>query len=258
MLLTGAGAHGALQLLEFNPNPISGSLPEFSWTGPGGQFVTGPGVVGNGDGDVAVPSQTPGGLEVDTPLVVPGVPNSIIDANGTSFYDVTMTLSSSTNPGDLKDTGAVILVAQNEAVQGLSNGSFQIFTTPATDVPGQLPVLLLSGTLTNNAIAVGLGGTSAGYQTAQITYTGGAILTALLAAGGTPTGGSASISLVSLDGPIGVTDTGVVIPTVLDSAAIRPFDADSNGVFDTPSVPEPASMGLLLSVGALGLRRRRN
>jgi hypothetical protein len=257
MLLTGAGAQAALQLLQFEPTPVSPSLPEFSWTGPGGNFVTGTGTVGNGDGDLAVNAQTPGGIEVDTPLVVAGVPNSTIDGNGTHFFDVTMDLSSATNPADLKDTGALILVAQGQAVQGLSGGSFQMWTTPATDVVGQAPVLLLSGTLTNNSISVGLGGTSAGYQTAQVTYTGGAILNALLAAGGSPAGGSASISLVSLDGPIGVVDQGPLVPGVLDNAAVLPFDANSNGVFDTPAVPEPASMGILLAAGALGLRRRR-
>jgi len=260
--LSSTFAHGALQLLQLQPIPVSPALPEYSWTGPGGNFVTGPGVVGNGDGDLAVGLQTPPGLELDTPLNVPGVPNSVfVPGSGTTFYDCTMTMSSVTSDGhptgDLADTGAFILVPTNEATQNLSSGAFSIYTTPATDVPGQLPVLLLSGTLQSNTISVPLGGTSAGFQSTTVTYTGGAILTALLAAGGTNTG-SASISLISLDGNIGVVNTGVIVGGLVDSAIIAPFDANASGVFDTPALtPEPASLSVIALAGLLGMRRRR-
>jgi hypothetical protein len=260
--LSSTFAHGALQLLQLQPIPVSPAAPEFSWTGANGNFVTGPGAVGNGDGDLAVGLQTSPGLELDTPLNVPGVPNSVFVAgSGTTFYDCTMTMSSINSNGqptaDLSDKGAFILIPTQEATQNLSSGAFSIFSTPATDVPGQLPVLLLSGVLTDNTFSVPLGGTSAGFESESITYTGGAILTALLAAGGTNTG-SASISLISLDGSIGVNDTGPLVGGLVDSATIAAFDGNASGVFDTPNpVPEPASLSVIAMAGLMGLRRRR-
>jgi hypothetical protein len=257
MLLTGAAAHGALQLLQFEPTPVSPNLPEFSWTGPAGNFVTGPGAAGNGDGDLAVNAQTPGGLEVDTPLVIPGLPNSTIDAAGTHFFDVTMHLSSDTVAADLADYGAGIVTPTSAQVP-LTNATFSIYTTPAADSPAQLaagPVLLLSGTLSGSSLTVPTGSTSAGFQTSTVMYTGGALLTALN--GGTPVGGSASISLVSLDGNIGIVIGNPIVAGVVYYGSIAPFDANATGVFDTPNVPEPASMGIILAAGGLGLRRRR-
>ena len=251
-------------MLQLQPIPVSPALPEYSWNGPGGNFVTGPGVVGNGDGDLPANAQTPPGMELDTPLFVPGVPNSVVTANGTVFLDATMTFSSvNANGGfttDLSDNGAFLLIPTNEATQRLTDGDFAIYSTPATDSPAQLaagPVLLLSGHLSKNTISVPVGGTSAGFESTTVTYTGGAILNALLAAGGVNTG-SASISLISLDGDIGVIDGTPIVAGLADNATILPFDANASGVFDTPSiVPEPASMGIIAMAGLMGLRRRR-
>lgn len=259
LLISGAAAHGAFQIIQFEPTPVSPTLPEFSWTGPAGNFQTGAGVVGNGDGDLAVPAQTTGGLQVDSPLPVPGVPNSTIDASGTHFFDVTMHLSSDTVPADLAAIANTGIVAGGNAIQPLSSGTFSLYTTPAVDSPAQIaagPILLLSGTLTNNSLTVPLTSTSAGFQTATVTYTGGAILNALN--GGSPISGSASISLVSLDGIIGVNydPNSPILPGIF-AGTIQPFDANATGVFDTPNVPEPASIGLIAAAGLMGLRRRR-
>jgi hypothetical protein len=231
-------------VMQFAPNPPSPGLPEFLWTGPGGNLVTGPGAVGNGDGDLGIAAQTPGGLEVDTPFVIPGIPNSTIDVSGTHFYDVTLSLSSGYSPGDLQDKGAVILVALNEVDQPMTNGSFQMWTTPAADIPGQLPVLLLNGTMTNNSIAFVLGGTSADYQSQQVTLTGGAIDSAANAAWGGVYACSWEIGLTTTS-PIGVADLGPIIPGGVDYAAVDAFSA-------TSEVPEPTPMSVL-TAAAIGL-----
>jgi hypothetical protein len=252
LLISGAVAHGAFEIVQFEPGPVSPNIPEFSWTGPGGNFVTGAGVVGNGDGNLPEAAQTPGGLELDSPLPVPGIPNSTIDVNNdTHFFDVTMTLSSDTVAADLHDTGGGVLAGSN-AIQPLSSGTFTFVTTPS--VVGQAPVVLLTGTLSQNALTVPEGSTSSGFQTATVTYTGGAILNALN--GGTPITGSASISLVSLDGPIVINQGAAIFGNIFE-ATINPFDANADGVFDVPNIPEPASVGILAAAGMLSMRRRR-
>lgn len=256
-LFSMGSAHGAVisQLLQFEPIPVSPGLAEFSMVGPVGgpqAFVAGLGSLGNGDGNAAPITQTPGGLEVDTPLIINSLPGESVDANGTHFYDVTMTLTSPTGAPGIAATTADVYPGLNLATQNLASGDFTMYATDGTTV-------LLTGTFQNNSITSPLSSTSASFNSAIVTYTGGAIFTAMQSAG-YALSGSASISMTTLDGPVHANITGPTVGSGLLAfapATINPYDANATGVFDVTSVPEPASMSMLLIAGSLGLRRRR-
>jgi len=236
VLMLASASHAAFQIVQFSPQPISSGLGEFSWAG--NVYTTAPGSTGNGDGNLPIAAQTPGGLEVDTPLTVlaPAGSGEIIDLNGSHFFDVTLSVQG------LVGAGATFIPGFG-AIQLLTNGSFSFNAT--NGVP------LLTGTLTNNSITVPQGSTSSGYQSATVTYTGGLIWANFLALYGPQAPGSASISMTSLDGPIGIVPAIAFGPTT-----VLPFDADATGVLDTP-FPEPASLSLVGAAGLLALRRRR-
>lgn len=250
-------AHGAVQnqLLQFEPIPVSPGLAEFSWVGAAGgpqAFVASPGATGNGDGGSAISAQTPGGLEVDTPLTVTGVPGSINDGSGTHFYDVTLSLSAPTGAPSLVGTTATVLPGLGLATQNLSNG---VFTMTATDGT----TILLEGTFTNNSITSPLSSTSSTFGSALVTYTGGALFNEMVREG-YALSGSASISMTSLDGPVSTNITGPTTGSGLFEqapATINPYDSNGTGVFDVAKVPEPVSTSMLLMLGSLGFRRRR-
>lgn len=247
MLVGSATSHGAVQLIQFQPNPVSPTLPEFSWTGPGGNFVDNTG--SHSDGTAGVP-----GLQIDTPLVVaaPVTAGETIDAFGSHFRDAAITLSSSTNLATFQDTGAGILGGQ--WFQTLTNGSFTITATDGT--------VLLTGNVSGNFFGSSLASSSAGFNGGTVAYTGGLIYNALVASGGVPTG-DMSVSMTKINNTgnpsndaIGVTQTGPVDPFGQAPATVSAFDADATGVFDVLSIPEPASLGVLAVVGLFLPRRR--
>lgn len=244
--------------LQFEPNPPSPTLPEFIWTGPGGNFQTGPGCIGNGDGDLPLSAQTPGGLEVDTPIPLPNIPNSTIDATGTHFFDITLQLSSNAISTDLQDQGGGIEVPitfSPYAIQPLSNAKFDLYTTPANDSPAQQalgPILLLAGTLTNNSIGISssAGNTSATFSSGSVTLIGGTLLDALN--GGLPIPENWSIalnptSLVTINADM------KILPGI-SAATISRFSADA-----TSLLPEPDSTALssIAAIACLARPRQR-
>jgi hypothetical protein len=247
----GQSAQGAFQLLQFAPTPLSPSIPEFSWTGPGGNFVDAAGSHGNGDGALA--AQTAPGLEVDTPLTVlsPAGSGGVVNPdNSTTFSDVTLVLSSSTNSLTYKDAGAEVSTVLNEAFQSLSDGSFIMTATDGTTV-------LLTGSISENSISIPLSSSSSGFEGGVVTYTGGLIFNAMQAAG-FGTSGDTSISMTTVDGSdIGVNFNPAEASGILGEApaTVSPFDANATGVFDV--TPEPASLGLVVMAAILGGRRRK-
>jgi hypothetical protein len=257
-LLAVSSVHAAVQtqLLQFEPTPVSPGLAEFSLVGPaaGAQsFVTSPGSFGNGDGNLAPSLQTPGGLQVDTPLnvVAPATAGETIDASGSHFYDVTMSFSAPTGAPSLASTGAFVLLnpSLNLAVQQFTDGFFTMTATDGT--------VLLTGTVQENSISSPLTSTSSAFQSALVTYTGGAIFTALQQATSATTG-SASISMTSLDGPVVANFVGTGVGVLgAAPATINPYDSNGTGVFDVANLPEPSSLGIVLMAGTMGLRRRR-
>lgn len=248
-------AQGAFQLLQFQPIPVSPPIPEFSWTGPGGNFIDAAGAHGNGDGTLPVANQTAPGLEIDTPLTINAAASTGIQHNAdgsTTFYDASMTLSDSPtlatpNNATFLDTGAV--VAGGNAYQTMSDGTFTITATDGTTI-------LLQGTISQNTLTVPLGGSSSGFEGGVVTYTGGLLFNALTN-GGFGLTGDTSISMTTVTGqPIGVTyDPNVLASAGIAPATISAFDANATGVFDV--VPEPASLGLVALVAVIGGRRRR-
>src|SRR4051794_3258693 len=83
----------AATLVDFKPLPVSQLSPEFVFSGPPAapQFQGGPGAQGNGDGNLPVLAQTPGGLESSTPFIgFPAVPGISPNLSSTDFHDSTL------------------------------------------------------------------------------------------------------------------------------------------------------------------------
>lgn len=218
----------AAQLLEFKPVPVSDAVPEVKWVGA---FDDALGSTGNADGNLPPNLQTPGGLRIETPLTIGGAiaGKSIGITGSTTFYDVTLIYNG---------LGAVggPLVLGGTAIQGIGPGDFAFIGTGGD--------VLLTGNIASATLVATVGSHAAGVQSGTITYTGGAIYNALLAAGGSPVG-NMSVSMT----------TGTAIAAVAGQAVL-PFEADATGLFDTPRIPEPTSLGLL-ALGAMALVSRR-
>src|SRR5689334_10559893 len=127
-LLSICSVSSAATIVDFKPLPTSPNLPEFAFTrpigGPGApRFHEGPGSVGNADGVLPVPNQTPGGLDAETPFIIPGVPGSVINpvAGTTEFFDATLEFP----VGLLANAPAVN--AGGVFIQQLSPGAFNLF-----------------------------------------------------------------------------------------------------------------------------------
>lgn len=235
-----SSSFGAL-IVDFKPDPISPSTPEVVWDGSA--LAEGAGSAGNGDGQLPSALQTPGGYLIQTPFNVPGVPGSSVNnaGNATTFYDVTLDLSGlAATPGAAATNIAGVTIVS----QPLGAGEFQLWSTdpegPAT------PTLLLSGNV-STGVVVGLGGQQTGsVQSTSVTYTGGAIYDAMVAAGFQAANGSFSWSLLDIS-----TQGGLQLGNNQNVAA---FNANMTGLFS--AVPEPASLSIL-ALGSLALAHRR-
>ena len=232
----------ASTIVDFKPLPISPTDPEFQFSRALGSgipaFRTAFGAIGNADGTLPLVNQTPGGLLVETPFLIGGIPGSQFTAGSTLFSDSTLEFTSG-------------LVASGPAVnagvfvQPLSSGAFILYSTDP-DGPGVLlPTLLLSGSITNASYVTGLGNAGATFNALGVTYTGGVIYNALLSSGGSAIGNSMSISMTDVAPPFAIANDGY----------LGDFTANGTGLFN--AVPEPSSLALfVMALGTLVLRRR--
>src|SRR4051794_2273262 len=84
---------GAATIVDWKPGPTTPAMPEFTWTGS--QLQDSIGAHSSGDGTLPPNQQVGGGLNMETPFVIPGVPGSSIDAvaGTTTFFDSTLHLT---------------------------------------------------------------------------------------------------------------------------------------------------------------------
>jgi hypothetical protein len=235
-----ATAADAGLLVDFKPDPVSTLVYEIGWTGS--QLVQRPGSVGNADGTLPAINQTPGGLNVQTPLYIVGVPGSTINStdNSTTFYDVTLQLTGLAASGPpiqnlIPGTGMTVVY------QPVGAGTFTLLSTDPDGPGALLPTVLLTGTI-SDAVIVGLLGQSTGsIQSSNVTFTGGVIN------GGSSTA-SLSWSLLDVGGGLTVVSGGGFGTT------LQSFDANMTGQI----TPEPATMCLMgLGLGAIAINARR-
>ncbi len=237
----------AATIVDFKPLPVSPTTPEFVFSRALGGgipvFREGPGSTGNADGVLPLVNQTPGGLLVETPFVIFGVPGSQLAATSTLFFDSTLTFT-----GGLQ-ANAPALNAGGAFIQQLSPGSFDLLSTDPDGIGPLLPQLLLRGNINSASFIVGAGDSGAVFNASGINYTGGLIFNALAAAGGSLNNNSMSISMVDVAPPFGIAGDGF----------LNDFNTNATGLLNATDlgVPEPASMTLvLLAAGAFLFRRR--
>jgi len=229
----------AATIVDFKPLPISPTVPEFKFDRALGAgipvFRHDVGAVGNNDGTLPVVNQTPGGLLVETPFIIPGIPGSQFAAASTLFFDSSLIFT-----GGLQANGPAIN-AGGVLIQQLTPGSFQLFST------GPAPTLLLSGFMSSASFIVGVGDAGSVFSSQDVNYTGGAIYNALVAAGGSTSGNSMSISMTDITPGLNIARDGY----------LADFNANATGLFNANVVPEPTSLTLLaIAMGSLLLRRR--
>ena len=237
--LAAASSVQAAQILSFEAGPISAGVPEVAYLGG---LVSGPGSVGNADGVLPPIAQTPGGLNVSTPFVIPGIPGSDINAgNGsTTFYDATLILGGNVAAGPAATLFGVIIG------QLTGPGTFDFLSTDPDGAGPLLPTLLLSGTISAGAIGGFAGGNTASFQSNTVTYTGGAIFAAMLASNYTNVG---DVSIAMVD----------VSPALAEvRGVLQPFNANASGLFSAVLVPEPTSLAAVGVAAAAMLGRRRS
>jgi hypothetical protein len=244
-----ASSADAAILVDFKPDPISPNLYELSLIGPNLEEASG--ALGNGDGAADPATQTPGGLIIQTPVNIPtilGLPVAIfggaVGPAGTVFYDTSLTFEDLNATGPATRTeiipGALYVLSQNHLTGR--------FTLTTTDPAGpDVPQVLLTGTIASATLSGVEGGNAGDVQSNTITYDGGLIYNALLAAGGTATG-SMALSLADTSAPFQQSPI----------EGLQGFNAHMTGAFSTPAVPEPATMSVLgiATVGLLARRRR--
>jgi hypothetical protein len=236
-----ATAADAGLLVDFKPDPVSPSMYEIGWAGS--QLVQRPGSVGNADGTLSPVNQTPGGLNIQTPQYIVGVPGSTINStdNSTTFYDVTLQLTGLVASGAPIQT--TIMPGMVWVSQPVGLGTFTLLSTDPDGAGPLLPTVLLTGTITDAVVGGLLGSYGGNIASKHVTFMGGVI-----------NGGSApaelSWSLMDIGGGLKVVSSGVFGTT------LQSFDANMVGIL----TPEPATMclmGLGLSAIAINARRRR-
>lgn len=235
-------ARGAL-LLDFKPMPTS-DLPEVAYVGADPltrSLGAAPGSAGNGDGILPVDQQVPGGLLIETPLMIAEpVKGKIIGPAGTtSFYDVTLVLSGLLQAGPP--------VTDNRLVyQRLGSGQFRLFATTGPEPPpGEL---LLEGSISEALILTDSQGQGA-VLSVSVQYTAGHIYDALAAKLGLkkliPISGELSWCLLNMQ---------PTPPAGGQLQELGQFQADMLGQFTY--LPEPSALAPLGLLCALVLKRR--
>lgn len=229
-------------LLDLKPAPVSPVHKELRWTGAA--LFSDIGSIGNGDGLLPVDQQTPGGLRLQTPLYITGVPgssNNVVDQS-TTFFDVTLTLNgwSAIGPANATVVGGITVLSQLVGpVIGGGPATFRFDSTPA----GDGTVELLSGYI-DSAIIVGIqGGDTASVQSTTVHYTSGIIYNHLVSLG-LATEGSLSWSLLDI--------SNFRMPPA--GGPLMAFQADMTGLYNV--IPEPGLCGLFALTGLLAGRRR--
>lgn len=227
-VLIAANASRAETVLNFQPSPISGGVPEFIYTGGAtGQLQAGPGSLGNGDGALPLALQTAGGLFVSTPFSIPNaIAGKEFVGSTTNFYDVTLSLTGFTASAPSFMLGGLIR-------QPLSNGTFSMRATDGT--------LLLSASATDAIISRSPINEDGSIISATISYTGGVIGSYVQ-----PTPASISFTLIAT--PATASTSGGYLDR---------FDADATGQFSgtaAATVPTPAAVwGGIALMGVLAL-----
>lgn len=237
--LAAASSIEAAQILSFEAGPISPSVPEVAFLGG---LVSGAGSVGNADGLLPPPAQTPGGLNVSTPFVLPAIPGAVVNGatGSTTFFDTTLILGGNAAAGPAATLFGVIIG------QLTGPGTFDFLSTDPDGAGPLLPTLLLSGTITNGAIGGFAGGNTASFQSNTVTYTGGAIFAAMVAANYANIG---DVSIAMVD----------VSPSLTEvRGVLQPFNANASGLFSAPLIPEPTAVATLGVAAAALLGRRRS
>lgn len=229
-------------LLNWAPVPDAGVPDVINYAG---SLATGPGAVGNGDGNLPPTQQTPGGLQVDTPFNAP-IPFSFPDSmftGGTGYYDATLLFNGLAAVGAAQQLNIGPFTQDSQL---LGPGSFTVISTaPAGSV------VLLSGTIQGATVVTGIqgGNAAASFNADGVTYTGGAILAAASPNVYRYSGNDMSISMTDVTPNISINPT---------TGQLGNFTADATGLFDINTVPEPATLSVaLLGAGALAMRRRR-
>ena len=243
-LLACAGvSQASLLLADFAPAPAP-IAPGLLYMGAGPALPSlqpGPASIGNGDGNLPLDQETPGGLLVRTPLPVAGIsPGQFgLPQGWTGFRDVTLGLS-----GLMQDGPAV--PAGNLLAQALARGTFELV---ATHGPGDAPTtLLLTGSIDHAAILSTTKGQGS-VLSADVHYDGGVLYNSLAQSlgikGGPPIPGEMSWSLLNMN----------PAPLLAGPVPFMPdFTADLIGQFSY--IPEPSSL-CLFAIATAGLMRRR-
>lgn len=251
---SGTQAQDTVNLLEFLPAPSSGSTAEFVFTGSAfgngsGTVGTGFGTLDDGDGHLSIGSQDATGLLLTSPFKVFGSPGSVVDggSEGTTFFDATLItpiidLLIATTPAvstPLPGIGQTVLS------QELNGGKIEIYSTDPIG-GGENPILLLAVTVSNAAILGFEGSQTGSVLSADLTYTGGLVLSEAGFAPGTA--GELSFSLLDIEPGLSIDP---------NTGRLAAFQTDAAGLFSIV-IPEPGTAILLCSAGALLAMRRRN
>jgi len=235
-----------IELLNWAPVPDS-VAPEINYDTTLG-LQTAAGAIGNGDGNLPVQQQTPGGLQADTIVNAPAPFsfNSSVFTGGTGYYDTTLTFTG------LNPIGAAVPTPIGpfiEDSQLLGDGTFTLTSTAVAGGPA--PVVILQGTIVGATLLTGVqgGNAAATFNADGVTYTGGVVAAALSPSLFSLSGNDLSISMTAVEPPLGINPT---------TGQLASFTADATGLFDINTVPEPTTLTLgLLGVGALAMRRSR-